>query len=242
MQQWMARAVIPGLLMSVSAAANASAGQSRPEAERPDVVVTTGEAVIKAAPDQAFVTLAVESRTKQPREAQRQNAETMAAVQQKLKAAGLPADALRTLAIELTPEFDYANGRQQLRGYLARNSIEVRVDAIERLGEIIDSAVGTGATNVTGVRFDVKGREKLEREALKQAVAQARGRAEAAAGGAGRTLERVIRIEESGMAPPPPPRPFAMARAEMAAADVSTPVAPGELEIRAQVTLTAALR
>jgi uncharacterized protein YggE len=209
---------------------------------RMDVVVTTGEAVIKAAPDQAFVTIAVESRTKMPRDAQRQNAEIASAVQQKLKAAGLPADAVRTLSIELTPEFDYSNGRQQLRGYLARNSIEVRVDALDRLGEIIDLAVGSGATNITGVRFEVRKRDELEREALRQAVADARARAEAAAAGAGRGLDRVVRVEDGGQTTPPPPRPMMMAARGEMAADASTPVAPGEIEIRARVTLTAALR
>jgi uncharacterized protein YggE len=209
---------------------------------RLDVVVASGEATIKAAPDQAFVSIAVESRAKTPREAQRQTAEAMTAVQQKLRGLGLAPDAVRTLAIELSPEFDYADGRQQLRGYVSRNRIEVRVDALERLGDVVDASVGSGATNVTDVRFDVRRRDELEREALKQAVAQARARAEAAASGAGRSIDRVVRIEDAGTFSPPPPRPLMMAaRAEMAAAP-STPVAPGELEIVARVTLTAALK
>lgn len=209
---------------------------------RMDVVVTNGEAVIKAAPDQAFVTIAVESRTKQPRDAQKQNAEAASAVQKKLRSGGVAADAIRTLSIDLTPEFDFTNGRQTVRGYLARNSIEVRVDALDRLGEILDAAVATGATNITGVRFDVKKRDDLERDALRQAVAQARARAEAAAAGAGRSIDRVVRIEDGGVVAPPQPRPMMYARAEMAVADAPTPVAPGEVEIRARVTLTAALK
>jgi uncharacterized protein YggE len=94
---------------------------------------------------------------------------------------------------------------------------------------------------VAGVRFDVKRRDELEREALKDAVGRARARADAAAAGAGRTVERVIRIEDGGaVGPPPRPMPMAAARAE--ALEVATPVAPGELEIRATVTLTVALK
>lgn len=232
---------VSALVVTVFVAAPHARAQQDPGV-RMDVVVTNGEAVIKAAPDQAFVTIAVETRTKEPRDAQRQNAEAASAVQQKLRAGNVPADAIRTLSIDLTPEFDYANGRQTIRGYLARNSIEVRVDALARLGEILDLAVATGATNVSGVRFDVRKRDDLERDALRQAVAEARARAEAAAAGAGRTIERVVRIEDGGAEAPPPPRPMMMAaRAEMAA-DVPTPVAPGEVEIRARVTLTAALK
>jgi uncharacterized protein YggE len=201
-----------------------------------------GEATIKATPDQAFVTVAVESRAKLPREAQQEAGKVMTAIQQRLQSAGLPADALRTVAIELSPEFDYADGRQRLRGYVARNNVEVRVDTLDRLGEVIDLAVGAGATNITGVRFDVKRRDELERESLRAAVVQARSRADAAAAGAGRAVDRVIRIEDEGGGQPPPPRPFMMAARSEMAAEAVTPVAPGELEIRARVRLTASLK
>lgn len=243
MRTWFERftvAGLAGLLLGGTAVAQPDPLQMR---EPPDVVVTSAEAVIKAVPDVAWVSLAVESRARMPRDAQRQNADAMSAVQQKLTGAGLPPDAVRTTSIELSPEFDYANGRQQLRGYLARNAVDVRVDALDRLGEIIDLSVGTGATNVTNVRFDVKRREELERAALKQAVELARARADVAAEGAGRAVLRVIRIDDGGRIGEPPPRPMMMAaRAEMAAAAPPTPVAPGELEIHARVTLTARLK
>ena len=49
-----------------------------------------------------------------------------------------------------------------------------------------------------GIRFDVRNRAALERDALRQAVADARARADAAAAGAGATIDRVVRIEEEG--------------------------------------------
>ena len=64
------------------------------------------------------------------------------------------------------------------------------------MGEILDLAVGSGATSVSGVRFDLKDRAAAEREALKRAVADARARADAAAAGAGVKVDRVLRIEE----------------------------------------------
>ena len=73
---------------------------------------------------------------------------------------------------------------------------------------------------------------------LQAAVADALGRAEAAAAGAGSTIDHVLRIEERRpMASPP--RMMAIQR-EVAAAE--TPIALGQIEIRGRVTLTAALR
>ncbi len=211
------------------------------EPPSPPVVVTTGEAVVKMAPDRAFVTIAAESRARTPSEAQRQNAQAMGSVQQRLKEARLPADAIRTLGYDLHPEFEYQGGRQTLRGYLARNTIEVRLDDLARLGDVVDLAVGAGATAVSDIRFDLKNREGAEREALKRAVADARARAEAAAAGAGRSLDRVVRIEEQRAVAIPLPRQVMALRADAAAAP-ETPIVAGEIEIRAQVTLTASIK
>jgi uncharacterized protein YggE len=170
-----------------------------PQTTNEPVIVTTGEGLVKMAPDRVWVNIAAESRAKSPREAQRANADAMKAVLDKLKALGLPADAIRTFGYDLQPQFDYANGRQSLREYLARNSIEVRVDEVARAGEVLDAAVGSGATSVSGVRFDLKDRSAAEREALKKAGADARGRADAAAAGASMRVDRVVRIEEQRM-------------------------------------------
>jgi uncharacterized protein YggE len=204
------------------------------------VVVVSGEAIVKRAPDRAFVSIAAESRARTSRDAQRMNAEAMTAVLAKLKSSGLAGDAIQTTGYDIQPEFDYANGKQTLRGYVARNSIEVRVDDLPKLGEILDIAVGAGATSVAGVRFDLKDRTGAEREALQRAVEDARGRAEAAAAGAGMKFDRIVRIEEQRSSPMPPPRPMMAMRAEAQAP--TTPVVAGELEIRGSVTLTAALK
>jgi uncharacterized protein YggE len=206
------------------------------------VIVTTGEGVVKLAPDRVWVSIAAESRARAPKEAQRANAEAMRAVLDKLKTLGLAADAIRTSGYDLQPEFDYANGRQTLRGYVARNAVEVRVDDIARAGEVLDAAVGSGATSVSGVRFDLKDRAAAERDALRKAVADARGRAEAAASGAGMKVERVLRIEEQRAAPIEP-RPMILMRQSAALqADAAPPIAPGELEVRAMVTMTSGIK
>jgi uncharacterized protein len=216
--------------------------QQAPRQDSVPVVVTSGEGVVNTVPDRAWVAISAESRAAGPREAQKLNAQAMSAVMQRLKALGLPDEAIRTRAYDLQPEFDYKDGRQTLRGYVARNSVEVRLDDIARIGEVIDVAVGSGATNVSGVRFDLKDREAVEREALRRAVADARARADAAASGAGMTVGGVLRIDETRAGiPPPPPMMARMGVAEMAV-DAAPPISPGEYQVRVTVTLTASLK
>jgi uncharacterized protein len=210
------------------------------QAPAPPVIVTTGEGVVKRAPDRAWVTIAAESRAKTATEAQRLNTDAMTAVIEKIKATGVPADAIQTTGYNLQPEFDYANGKQTLRGYVARNEVQVRLDELAKTGEVIAAAVGTGATNVSGVRFDLKDRDGAERQALSLAVRDARRRADAAASGASVQIDRVIRIEEQRDMSDGP-RPMAM-RMEMANKAAAVPLEAGEIEVRARVTLTASIR
>lgn len=205
------------------------------------VIVTAGEGVVKRAPDQAWVTIAAESRAKTPGEVQKLNADAMSAVMQKLKSLGLPAEAIQTSGYELRPEFDYANNRQTLRGYVARNAVEVRVDDFPKLGQVLDVAVAAGATSVSGIRFDLKERANAEQTALQRAISDARTQAATAAQAAGMRVERIVRIEVQREPTMPPPRPMMTMRAE-AAMGAEPPIAPGELEVKVRVVVTSAVR
>lgn len=220
-------------------ASTGSMARAQPPPAGP-VVITVGEHTIRRAPDRAFVTIAAEARARQSTEAQQQAARATEAILGALKAEGLAGDAVRTLAYGVHPEFDYTGGRQRLVGFVARQDLEIRVDTLDRLGPVLDLVVRAGATTVMGLRFDVKDRRALEREALKAAVADALARAEAAAAGAGRLLARVERIEETRLVAEPP-RPLLMtARAAEAAPE--TPILPGPVEIRAEVRVTGILK
>ena len=205
------------------------------------MIVTNGEGLVKRAPDRAWVTIAAESRARTAQEAQRLNTDAMTAVIEKIKASGIPADAVQTTGYNLQPEFDYANGKQSLRGYVARNQVQVRVDTLAKTGDVIAAAVATGATNVSGVRFDLKERATVEREAIRLAVQDARGRANSAAAGAGVTIDRVLRVEEQREMIDGP-RPMPMAMMESRAAQTSVPIEAGEIEVRARITLTVAIK
>ena len=234
------RVALYSALLCVLLPAAGSAQQSSPSPMEPHVV-TSGEGLVTAVPDRAWISVSAESRASNPKEAQQRNAALMTPVIEKLKAARVPAEAIRTTGYDLQQEFDFVNNRRVSRGYVARNSIEVRIDAVDRVGELLEIAVGSGATSVGGVRFDLKDRAKFEREALRLAVADARARADAAAAGAGRTVAVILRIDAAGGSNVPIPMPRMMSMKEASQAD-APPVSIGQMEIRAQVTLTASLK
>ena len=130
-------------VVTIRARPVAGAGHGRSRSRRRPVVVTTGQATVRLPPDRAYLTLSTETRAPKPAEAQQRNAQAMAAVQQKLEAARLPKESVRTLAYSLEEEFDYVEqSAHARRGFRAVNTIEVRLDDITRVGEILDLAVG----------------------------------------------------------------------------------------------------
>ena len=189
-------------LLPVAAAclwiASPAAAQDHVPANAPPVIVTVGRSTVRVAPDRAFVSVATEATAPAPAAAQQQIAQTMTAVRAALRAARIPDEAVKTQAYGLNEEIEFRDGKRVVRGYRARNSIEVRVDEIPRVGEVIDAAVKAGANAVNDIRFDLKDRDGAEREALKRAVVDARARADALAAGAGVTITGIVRVDEQG--------------------------------------------
>jgi len=236
--------MIRSVLMTVVLALGAWPAIAQTPAPPAPAIVTQGEAIVKRAPDRAWVMVATETRDPKAADARQKNAEAMTAVQAALKTAGVQPDAIRTTGYSLYPEMDWNNGRGILRGYVVRNQIEVRVDDLTRLADVLDAVNSSRnvALTVTGPRFDLKDERAAQNEALRLAVEAAMARAQAIAAGARRSLGQIVRIEEHGVGPEPPrPMPMAM-RSAAGAADVATPVTPGEIEVHAQVTLTIELK
>ena len=216
-------------------APRAALGQSLPSGA--PSIVAQGEATVHRAADTAWVQIAVEARGQTPDAARQQAASAMTAVMSVLTRS-LPADALRTASFSVQPEMEYPNNTPRVRGYVARNQIEARVDDLNALPGVLDASVSSGATSVAGLRFDLKKRDEAEREALQMAVEDAMGRAEAIARGAKRSVGDILHITEQ-RAMGGPVRPIAFAER---AAGTPTPITPGDVEIRAEVSLTVAIR
>jgi uncharacterized protein YggE len=229
------------MLMSLGASTGVVFAQTPPP--DPPSISTQGEAIVKVAPDIAWVTARVEARAGKPGEAQRKAAEIMTTVQEGLKAVGVPAAAMRTLSYSLHPEMERSGGTSRIAGYVATNVVEVRVEDLQALGRIIDAAAASGAGTVTGLRFDVKDREAIERDALLRAAKDALARATAIATGLGQTAGPVLRVHDQSVSQAPPR--FTLADEGVlagrgggrGAGPPQTPVELGELEIRARVTL-----
>ena len=233
-------------LVALALLTPARAAAQAPTPSQP-VIVAQGASILKVAPDQAWVTVAVETRDAKAPEARRLAAVSMTAVMAALKKAGMPGDAIKTTGFSLNPDYEYVSGRQRMRGFIVTNQVQVRIDDITKVAEVLD-AVGAlslaPSSNMTiaNLRFDLKDRSQIERDALRLAVEDALASAKAMAAGAGVAIGRISRIDSRGRAQKIDEMAPMMSMQARDGAAVSTPVSPSEIEIRASVMLTVEIK
>ena len=107
---------------------------------------------------------------------------------------------------------------------------------VKRLGDVLDQAIALGANQINSIGFDVANAETLKDEARKQAMVNAKRRAELYATAAGVQLGQVLRISESVTQ--------AISRRPMAgrAMAASVPIEAGTRTLTVEVHVTYALR
>jgi uncharacterized protein len=219
--------------------AAAFAGVGRPEAaggardEPKDGITVTGTGQVSAVPDEAEFSVGVTTKGGTAREALTANSAQVRQLIAALKEAGVAERDLRTQDVSVGPAYD---GSGATSGYSARNSVSVHIRDLGRAGEILDAASKAGANEVYGPGLSRSDRESLEARALKDAVANARKRAEALAEAAGVSLGDVTAISEASQPDVP-----VWAMAAERSADSKVPIERGREEITAVVTVTFAI-
>lgn len=204
-------------------------------------VVVTGDAVVQAQPDTAVVTVAVVTQNASASEAQAENASKTDAVVRAVRTAAGAGAEVKTSGYSLQPQYAYKEGAPPtITSYAARNAVSVTTGALERVGAIIDAATRAGANNVEGLSFTLRKDEAARSQALASATREAVSKARTMADALGGRLARVVEVQEAGAAVRPTLNNYGGEYGRAAAgAQVATPVEPGALDIRAQVTLTA---
>ena len=189
----------------------------------------------RVAPDMATISLGVlvEARTAQA--AMAANAQRMTQAMAALKAAGIAAKDIQTSGLNLNPQYAYEpNLPPKLTGYQASNQVTVTVHDLDRLGQAVDAVVGAGANQVNGISFGLNDPTTAENAARIAAVRALQAKAQLYATATGYRLPRLVSLNEGGGYSAPPPMP--MMQMMKADARAATPVSPGELNVRIDVT------
>jgi uncharacterized protein YggE len=234
--RWAAVGLIFGVALALSLP---SLGQSSPPAPgvsgSPRTVTVMGTAVVRSQPDQAMVSIGVQTQAPAANQALRDNAAKMAKAIDALVAAGVSKSDIATSFITLNPNYDSSG--QAVLSYTAMNQVDATVRDISKVGSVIDRAVAAGANLTGGITFKLSDQNKGRADALEVAVADARSQAEALAEAVGAHLGEVVSIEQTSSSLPPPV--FDTGREAGVASP--TPVLPPTLEAQVSVKVVWAL-
>ena len=206
----------------------------------PRTITVPGEGRVSVRADLAELRVGIALTEETVQGARTAGALALQSVLSRLKTLGCRSADIQTSVVSMTPAYDYSNNRPpRLIGYALANSVNVTIRDLERVGDIIDGALTSGATTLDGVTFRIADPAPAQREARELAVADARARAETLAKAAGVQLGSVIAMSEGGAEPPFQPYP---AMRSMAMKDESTPVEAGMNQITVAVTVTFTIR
>jgi uncharacterized protein YggE len=214
-------ALLAGSAPAVSGTAAGAAGH---------LIVVMGSGSVSTVPNRARVSFGVTTNAKSAAAVLRANGAEMAKVIAAVKAQGIAAADIRTEAVSLSPRMS-SNG-EEIVGYTASNSVGVTLRSLDKVGAVIDAAVQAGANEVSGPSLSRADAEAIYRQALREAIANARAKAQAIARASGLALRRITAVTEGSSGPPIP------AATPKADSGTSTPIEPGTQLVEATVTVT----
>ncbi len=220
------------LAIAVALLAGGADAATTATATSTDTVTVTGMGTVTAVPDQAEFDFTVQTKGATAAGVLSRNGTDTKAVIAAVEAAGVAQADIQTEQVSLDPV--QSNDGTSIVGYTASDTIDVTKLAIAKAGAVVDAAVGAGATDVSGPSLTLSSQDALYNQALKNAVAQAKTKAQALADAAGLNLGGVVTMVEGGGATP---LPFAVG----AASSPNTPIQPGTQDVQATVTVTFAL-
>jgi uncharacterized protein len=229
---WGAAGLVLGLVAALTLPSLAQSSSPSPGTGGAGRTVTvTGSATIRSAPDEAVVSLGVQTQAPTAQESLQQNASRMNGVMKAILGDGVKSADIATAWVNLYPNYDSRG--TAIVSYSAQNQVDVIVRDLSNVGSIIDDAVGAGANLSNGIQFQLSDQNQGVERALADAVANARVKAEALASASDTSLGSVVTITE-GTTPQHPPIPFA---ADAGRAEASTPISPPTLETQVTVTV-----
>ncbi len=209
-----------------------------------NTVTVSGSATVTSPPDEAVIVLTVENDGATAQAAMDATSTQSNDLLAKLKAAGIEDSAIQTSSITLYPvrNYDPATGKESLAGYRADNSVKITLKDAPTVAKVLAVGVDAGIKLVSGPDWRLKDDSKAATEALKQAVAHARAKAESLAAAAGVSIGDVVSVNEQAIQMPTPIYAASGGAQADAVKAVEPAVSAGTLDVTASVTVTYTLK
>lgn len=235
-------AVLAAALLVVTAGcagnltASASPDQSPDDGPDGRTIEVGASGQASADPDQAIIGVAVVTTGDDATTARERLAENVSSMRQALAEMGIDDDQITTTRYDISQDHRRKHEEGGPTTYRALHAFEIVLSDLDRTGDVIDTAVENGATNVDGVRFGLSEdrQRELRNQALEDAMANARTQADTLAASADLSVTGVHSAStvENGY------RPYMVETAAAGANGDSTSIDTGPVTVQVTVQVT----
>ena len=220
-------------------------------------VHVSGTAVVNVLPDRALIQLGVQSNDRTPKQVQAKNAATISKVISAVKALGVEAKDISTDRYVIQPIYQPYDSLF-IDGYRIYNIVSITMRDVDKTSDAIAAAFQAGANEVVNVEFYTSELRKYRDQAREMAMKAASEKATALSQAAGASTDCVLNINENSWSyfnghnwwyggnnqnlwTQNAVQNVAPSGGETPSSDDS-PVSAGHISIRAEVSVTFALR
>ena len=167
------------------------------QAESKISVSGTGE--IRVSADTAVISLGVNARDKDVLKAQQKVNESIAAIRAALTEQGVSEENINTEFINIYVTYDYRDDQEEVEAYNASSTLAIKVTEMDKVGALIDAAFSAGANTLNGISFSASDTSEAKAEALREAVADAKNKADVLAEASGLKITGIESLSEDGV-------------------------------------------
>jgi uncharacterized protein YggE len=235
-------AVFAAVLLMVSLALPALAENDR-------VIQVSGSGVVSLAADTATLQIGVNTRKESVKEAQKENANLMAAVMEAIKKAGIEEKDIMTSQFNVFSSYEYSTsvlGKETRTPYYeVQNTVTVIIHDLSMVGAVLDAVMEAGANTTYGISFSSTQANEAYQKALTRAVEDAMIKAKVLSAAAGVELGELIRIDATKNSNGYYRETYGITNSYSYAekmADAGTSITGGDLTVTANVVLEYAIR
>jgi len=205
------------------------------EIRQTPMVNVSGEGKVKVIPDQAAITVSVESKGNNAADVKRDNDTKIDAVLKAIRNANIAKEDFQTQRVNLYPNYDYEKKKSN---YVAMQTVSILLRDLSKYDGLVEALIGTGVNRIDNVEFKSSKLTQLQSEARKLAIKDAKIKADDFVSALGQKAGKAIIISDNSQNNYPP-RPVMYEMKAMAADGMQREtLAPGEMEVIVNVNVS----
>jgi len=208
---------------------------SQEQKQIPSINVS-GEGKVKVAPDQASISISIETKGSKANDVKQQNDKKMDAILKFIKNSNIAKEDYQTQRVSLNPNYDYEKKKYS---YIAIQTLQILLKDLSKYDVLMEGLVDQGINRIDNVEFKSSKMKELQSDARKLAVKDAKAKAEDFVSVLGQKVGKALLISDNSQSYVSQPRMYAMKSSMVM--DESIPketLAIGEIEIMANVSVS----